>query len=168
MSLLWPSLRPRVCESSSLSNWFFPFRGPTPLAFVPQFEALSESLTHSIPHSFLVGSLSAYAVGLADALWLCLGRAFRFFFASISLVDHVHIIAPLAPCLRWWYQSFASGSSCGGASPHVLGSVGAHGVSGGSTYVAFHQTWSAVCQKLSIYCFLLLYTGNWYHRHWII
>ena len=24
------------------------------------------------------------------------------------------------------------------------------------------------CQKSSIYCFLLLYTGNWHHRYWII
>ena len=31
-SLLWPSLRRRVCESSSLSLWFFPFRGPTPIS----------------------------------------------------------------------------------------------------------------------------------------
>ena len=30
--LLWPSLQPRVCESSSLSPWFFPFRGPTPIS----------------------------------------------------------------------------------------------------------------------------------------
>ena len=30
--LLWPSLRPRVCESSSLSLGFFPFRGPTPIS----------------------------------------------------------------------------------------------------------------------------------------
>ena len=30
--LLWPSLRQRVCESSSLSHWFFPFRGPTPVS----------------------------------------------------------------------------------------------------------------------------------------
>ena len=30
--LLWPSLRPRVCESSSLSLWFFPFRGPPPIS----------------------------------------------------------------------------------------------------------------------------------------
>ena len=82
----------------------------TYLASVPQFEAPSESLTHSIPRSFLVESLSAYAVGLADALWLCPERALRLFFAS--------------------------GSSCGGASPHVLGSVGALGVSGGSTYIA--------------------------------
>ena len=42
------------------------------LAFVPQLEALSESLTHSIPRSFLVVALSASAVGFADALWLCL------------------------------------------------------------------------------------------------
>ena len=30
--LLWPSLRQRVCESSGLSHWFFPFRGPTPVS----------------------------------------------------------------------------------------------------------------------------------------
>ena len=30
--LLWPSLRPRVCESSSLSLWFFPFRGLPPIS----------------------------------------------------------------------------------------------------------------------------------------
>ena len=30
--LLWPSLRPRVCESSSLFLWFFPFRGPPPIS----------------------------------------------------------------------------------------------------------------------------------------
>ena len=50
---------------------------------------LSKSLTHSIPRSFLVVSLSAYAVGFADALWLCPERALRLFFASVSLVDPV-------------------------------------------------------------------------------
>ena len=30
--LLWPSLQPQVCESSSLSDWFFPFKGPTPIS----------------------------------------------------------------------------------------------------------------------------------------
>ena len=29
-----------------------------------------------------------------------------------------------------------------GASPHKLGSVGAHGVHGGSTYIALHRSWS--------------------------
>ena len=30
----------------------------------------------------------------------------------------------------------------GGASPHGLGSVGAHGVHGGSTFIALHRAWS--------------------------
>ena len=30
--LLWPSLRQRVCESSTLSAWSFPFRGQTPFS----------------------------------------------------------------------------------------------------------------------------------------
>ena len=64
----------------------------TYLAFVPQLEALSESLTHSIPRSFLLVSLSAYAVGFADALWLCPERALRLFFVSVSLVDPVALL----------------------------------------------------------------------------
>ena len=93
--LLWPSLRPRVCESSSLSNWSFPFGVPSSIAFVPQLEAPSESITHSIPRSFLVVFLSAYAVGLADTLWLCPERALCLFFASVSLVDPV-ALSPLS------------------------------------------------------------------------
>ena len=77
----------------------------TYLASVPQFEAPSESLTHSIPRSFLVESLSAYAVGLVDALWLCPERALRLFFASVSFVDPVRNVAPLAQCLCWWVLS---------------------------------------------------------------
>ena len=69
------------------------------LAFVPKFEAPSESLTHSIPHSFLVESLSAYVVGLADAVWLCPVSALRLSFASVSFVDPVRSFAPLAQCL---------------------------------------------------------------------
>ena len=61
----------------------------------PQLEALSESLTHSIPRSFLLVSLSAYGVGFADALWLCPERALRLFFASVSLVDPV-ALSPLS------------------------------------------------------------------------
>ena len=57
-------------------SWVLPFQwSDTCLAFVPQFEAPSESLIHSIPRSFLVESLSAYAVGFADALLLCPERA---------------------------------------------------------------------------------------------
>ena len=67
-------------------SWVLPFQGSgTCLAFVPQFEAPSELLTHSIPRSFLVEPLSASAVGLTDALLLCPERAIRLFFASVSL-----------------------------------------------------------------------------------
>ena len=97
------------------------------LAFVPQLEALSESLTPSIPRSFLVVALSASAAGFADAVWLCPERALRLFFASVSLVDPV----ALSPLLRRVYaDSFCHWCvfrSCGGASPHAFGSVGALG-----------------------------------------
>ena len=68
------------------------------LAFVPQLETLSESLTHSIPRSFLVEALSASAVGFDDALWLCPECALsRFLY--VGLVDRSRrIVAPLALC----------------------------------------------------------------------
>ena len=72
------------------------------LAFVPQLEALSESLSRSIPRSFLVVALSASAVGFADALWLCPERALSRFFASVSLIDPV----TLSPLL---HRVFADG-----------------------------------------------------------
>ena len=69
------------------------------LAFVPQLEALSKSLTLSIPHSFLVVALSASAVGFADALWLCPERTLSRFLC-VGLVDRSRrIVTPLAPCL---------------------------------------------------------------------
>ena len=109
-----------------------PLRGSaTFLAFGPLLEALSEalseSLTCSIPRSFLVVALSASAVGFADALWLCPERALRRFFVSVSLVDPV-TLSPLLHrvfadgFLHWYAFRF-----CGGASPHAFGSVGALG-----------------------------------------
>ena len=68
--------------------------------YVPLFEAQSESLTHSIPRSFLVESLSALAGGLVGALLLCPERALCLFFALVSFVDPVCIVALIAPCLR--------------------------------------------------------------------
>ena len=70
-----------------------PLRGSdTYLTFVTQLEALSESLTHSIPCSFLVVALSVSAVGFADALWLCTERALRLFFVSVSFFDTVALL----------------------------------------------------------------------------
>ena len=122
-----------LTAAASLREFFplclvLPLRGSdTFLAFVPQFETLSESLTHSISRSFLVVVLSASAVGFADALWLCPERALRLFFASVLLVDTV-ALSPLSRSVsadgfrHWW--AFCS---CGGAFPHALGSVGALG-----------------------------------------
>ena len=169
--LLWPSLRQRVCESSTLSAWSFPFRGSdTYLAFVPQLEALSESLTHSIPRSFLVVPLSGSVVGFADALWLCPERALRLFFASVSLVDTV-ALSPLSRSVsadgfrHWW-----AFRSCGGVSPHALGSVGTlgdlrwlHLYRLTPDLVSLRQF--AVCRWSSGWCFILLlcdvHTYSW-------
>ena len=91
--------------AASLRGFFplclvLPLQGSvTFLALVPQLEALLESLTLSIPHSFLVVALSASAVGFAVALWLCPERALSRFLC-VGLVDRsCHIVAPLAPCL---------------------------------------------------------------------
>ena len=91
--------------AASLRGFFplclvLPLQGSvTFLALVPQLEALLESLTLSIPHSFLVVALSASAVGFAVALWLCPERALSHFLC-VGLVDRsCHIVAPLALCL---------------------------------------------------------------------
>ena len=119
-ALTVPSLRLRVSESSSLSAWSFPFRGLSLfLAFVPLLEALSESLTHSFPRSFLVVALYASAVGFADALWLCPERALRRLFASVSLLAPsalsplLHRVFPDGFRRRCTFRFF------GGASPLV-------------------------------------------------
>ena len=105
-----------------------PLRGSaTFLAFVPQLEALSESLTHSIPRSFLVVALSASAVGFADALWLFPERALRLFFASVSLVDPVTLSPLLHSVYADGFRRWCAFTFCGGASPHAFGSVGALG-----------------------------------------
>ena len=119
--LLLPSLRLRVSESSSLSAWSFPFRGLSFfLAFVPLLEALSESLTHSIPRSFLVVALSASAVGFADALWLYPERAFRRFFASVSSLAPVALSPLLHRVFPDGFRHWCAFRFCGGASPLAL------------------------------------------------
>ena len=129
-------------EFSALSS-VLTLPGPdTCLGYVSQFGAPSESLTHSIPRSFLVESLSAFAVGLTDAILLCPARALRLSLRRSCL----SIPFALPPLSR---RVFADGiyhlrvvAVATGASPHALGSIGARGVRGGSTYIALHWTWS--------------------------
>ena len=94
------------------------------LAFVPQLEALSESLTRSIPRSFLVVALSASAVGFADALWLCPERALSSFFASVSLIGPVALLPLLHRVFADGFRPWCAFRFCGRASPQVFGSVG--------------------------------------------
>ena len=106
-----------------------PLRGSaTFLAFVPQLGALSESLTHSIPHSLLVVALSASAVGFDDTLWLCPERALRLFFALVSLVNPVALSPLLHRVYADGFRPWCAFRFCGGAFPHAFGSVGALGV----------------------------------------
>ena len=51
----------------------------------------------------------ALAVGLTDALWLCPEHALRLFLASVSFVDPVRTVAPLAPSLCWRAVALAEG-----------------------------------------------------------
>ena len=110
------------------------------LAFVPQLEALSESLTHSIPRSLVV-ALSASAVGFADTLWLCPERVLSRFFASVSLIDPIALSPLLHRVFADGFRLWCAFRLCGGASPLAFGSVGPLGSCGGSTYIALHQTW---------------------------
>ena len=61
----------RVGELQALSSVVTFVGGDACLSYVPQFAAKSESLTRSIPRSFLVKSLSNFAAGLDDDLLLC-------------------------------------------------------------------------------------------------
>ena len=97
------------------------------LAFVPQLEALSESLSRSIPRSFLVVALSASAMGFSDALWLCPERALSLFFVSVSLIVPVALSPLLHRVFTDGFRHWCAFSFCGGASPLALGSVGALG-----------------------------------------
>ena len=75
-----------------------------------------ESLTLSIPRSFLVVALSAPAVGFADALWLWPERALsRFFFASVSLIDPVALSPLLLHVFADGFRHWCTFRLCGGA-----------------------------------------------------
>ena len=166
--LLLPFLWLRVSKCSSLSAWSFPFWGLSLfLAFVLLLEALSESLTHSFPRSFLVVALSASAVGFADALGLCPGRALRRFFASVSLLDPVALSPLLHRVFPDGFRHWCVFRFCGGASPLVFGPVGPLGSCGGSTYIALHRTWlvsailpGAIGAPVGVLCFTVRHSSR--------
>ena len=119
--------------AASLRGFFplclvLPLQGSvTFLALVPQLEALSESLTLSIPRSFLVVALSASAVGFAVALWLCPERALSRFLCVGLVVDPVALSPLLHRVFADGFRHWCAFRLCGGASPHAFGSIGTLG-----------------------------------------
>ena len=89
-SLLWPSLRQRVCESSDLSAWSFPFGGPTPISrlFLSWRPCRSRSLIPSLTPS-----------------WWCPCPLMRW--ALLTLSGYV-LSVPSAVSLRWSRWSIPS------------------------------------------------------------
>ena len=119
------------------------------LSYIPQFVAKSESLTRSIPRSFLVNSLADFAAGLDTDLLLCPVRALRLYLLrarSLSPCRHRLFVSPRRHsramsknAVSFFLREVISAAET--ARPHV-GSLRAHEVCSVSTSVAFHRNWS--------------------------
>ena len=143
----------------------------TCISSVPHFGAQSESLAHSIPRSFLVESLSGFAEGLVVVLLLCPARALRISL-NRSRLSIPFALSPLS------HRVFDGGihplrvvTLATGASHLAVGSVGALGIRGGSTYIALHRSWSvsavlASATWCSGRCFILLPARLYACIHW--
>ena len=123
--------------------------GDACLSYVPQFVAKSESLTCSIPRSFLVKSLSDFAAGLDDDLFLCPVWALRVYLDRthpLTPVRHRLFVSPSRPsrtlsknAVSFFLRDVITAA---GAARPELGSVRTHDIRGVSTSVAFHRNWS--------------------------
>ena len=121
--------------------------GDACLAYVPEFVA--ESLSRSIPRSFLVKSLSGFVAGLEDDLLLCPVRALRIYLdRTLSLAPNRRrlFVAPSCPtralsknAVSFFLREVIHGAE---ASRPEVGMVRAHDIRGVSTSVAFHRNWS--------------------------
>ena len=139
----------RVGELQALSYIVTFVLGDACLSYVPQFVAKSESLTRSIPRSFLVKSLSDFAAGLDDDLLLCPVRALRIYLdrtTSLAPLRHSLFVSPRCPSRsisKNTISFFLSDvTSSAGASRPEVGRLRAHDVRSVSTSVAFHRNWS--------------------------
>ena len=93
----------RVGELQALSSVVTFVAGDACLSYIPQFVAKSESLTRSIPRSFLVKSLADFAAGLDDDLLLCLGPGLCL---QVAIASSCLLGALLAIYLRTHCRSF--------------------------------------------------------------
>ena len=139
----------RVGELQALSSVVTFVGGNACLSYVPQFVAKSESLTRSIPRSFLVKSLSGFAAGLDDDFLLCPVRALRIYLdrtTPLTPLRHRLFVSPRRPsrtlsknAISFFLRDVITAA---GASRPEVGSVRAHDIRGVSTSVAFHRNWS--------------------------
>ena len=139
----------RVGELQALCSVITFVAGDACLSYIPQFVAKSESLTHSIPRSFLVKSLADFTAGLDTDLLLCPVRALRLYLLrarSLSPGRHRLFVSPRRPtrplsknAVSFFLREVIS--VAGAARPQV-GSLRAHEVRSVSTSVAFHCNWS--------------------------
>ena len=139
----------RVGELQALSSVVTFVAGDACLSYIPQFVAKSESLTRSIPRSFLVRSLADFAAGLDDDLLLCPVRALRLYLPrarSLSPGRHRLFVSPRRPtrhlsknALSFFLREVISAA---GATRPQVGPLRAHEVRSVSTSVAFHRNWS--------------------------
>ena len=139
----------RVGKLQALSSVVTFVHGDACLSYVPQFVAKSESLTRSIPRSFLVKALSDFAAGLDDDLLFCPVRALRIYLdrtASLAPPRHRLFVSPRRPshslsknAVSFFLRDVISSA---GASRPEVGRIRAHDVRSVSTSVAFHRNWS--------------------------
>ena len=134
----------RVGELQALSRIVSFIGDDACLSYVPEFVAKSESLSRSIPRSFLVKSLSDFAAGLDDDLLLCPVRALRICLdRTLSLAPSRRrlFVSPSCPthamsknAVSFFLREVIHGAEAG--------TVRAHDIRGVSTSVAFHRNWS--------------------------
>ena len=123
--------------------------GDACLSYVPVFVTKCESLSRSIPRSFLVKSLSDFAAGLDDDLLLCPVRALLIYLdRTLSLApSRRHLfVSPSCPTramsknvVSFFLREVIHGAE---ADRPKVGTVRVHDIRGVSTSVSFHRNWS--------------------------
>ena len=144
--LLCPSLRQRVCESSSLSAWSFPFGGLPPFSrlFLSWRPCRSRSLIPSLAPSWwwpcpllrwALLTLSGYVLSVPSAFSL---RRYRW-----SIPSHCRLICHPSCAVSMLTVSVigAHFALAEGRLPMRLVPSENLGSCGGSTYIALHWTW---------------------------
>ena len=133
----------RVGELQALSSIVTFVAGVACLSSIPQFVTKSESLTRSIPRSFLVTSLADFAAGLNTDLLLSPIRALRLYLLrarSLSTGRHRLFVYPRRPSRALSKNAVSFFSATEAARPQV-GSLRAQIVRSVSTSVVFHRNW---------------------------